>query len=286
MKQLSITECPRDAMQGITEFIPTDVKVNYLNQLLKVGFNVLDFGSFVSPKAIPQLADTAFVIDRLELGHTQTQLLSIVANYRGAEQAAAYQQISYIGFPLSVSETFQQRNTNKSIEQALADVALMQDLCLQKNKKLVVYLSMAFGNPYDDAYSSEMVAELADKLIDWNVAEIALADTIGSSNKESIAELFQVLGNHFPTQDFIAHLHSNPYTAFEKIEAAYEAGCTKFDTAMLGFGGCPMAKDDLTGNLATESLLSFARTQGLATTINPEEFEKSVIAAQSIFITH
>lgn len=286
MKQLSITECPRDAMQGITEFIPTDVKVNYLNQLLKVGFNVLDFGSFVSPKAIPQLADTAFVIDRLELGHTQTQLLSIVANYRGAEQAAAYPQISYIGFPLSVSETFQQRNTNKSIEQALADVAIMQDLCLQKNKKLVVYLSMAFGNPYDDAYSSEMVAELANKLIDWNVAEIALADTIGSSNKESIAELFQVLGKHFPTQDFIAHLHSNPYTAFEKIEAAYEAGCTKFDTALLGFGGCPMAKDDLTGNLATESLLSFARTQGLATTINPEEFEKSVIAAQSIFITH
>lgn len=286
MKQLSITECPRDAMQGITEFIPTDVKVNYLNQLLKVGFNVLDFGSFVSPKAIPQLADTAFVIDRLELGHTQTQLLSIVANYRGAEQAAAYPQISYIGFPLSVSETFQQRNTNKSIEQALADVALMQDLCLQKNKKLVVYLSMAFGNPYDDAYSSEMVAELANKLIDWNVAEIALADTIGSSNKESIAELFQVLGKHFPTQDFIAHIHSNPYTAFEKIEAAYEAGCTKFDTALLGFGGCPMAKDELTGNLATESLLSFARTQGLATTINPEEFEKSVIAAQSIFITH
>lgn len=286
MKQLSITECPRDAMQGITEFIPTDVKVNYLNQLLKVGFNVLDFGSFVSPKAIPQLADTAFVIDRLELGHTQTQLLSIVANYRGAEQAAAYPQISYIGFPLSVSETFQQRNTNKSIEQALADVAIMQDLCLQKNKKLVVYLSMAFGNPYDDAYSSEMVAELANKLIDWNVAEIALADTIGSSNKESIAELFQVLGKHFPTQDFIAHIHSNPYTAFEKIEAAYEAGCTKFDTALLGFGGCPMAKDELTGNLATESLLSFARTQGLATTINPEEFEKSVIAAQSIFITH
>ena len=286
MKQLFITECPRDAMQGISEFIPTDVKVNYLNQLLKVGFDVLDFGSFVSPKAIPQLADTAFVIDRLELGHTQTQLLSIVANYRGAEQAAAYQQISYIGFPLSVSETFQQRNTNKSIEQALADVALMQDLCLQKNKKLVVYLSMAFGNPYDDAYSCEMVAELANKLIDWNVAEIALADTIGSSNKESIAELFQVLGKHFPTQQFIAHLHSNPYTAFEKIEAAYEAGCTKFDTAMLGFGGCPMAKDELTGNLATESLLSFARTQGLATTINPEEFEKSVVAAQSIFITH
>ena len=165
MKQLSITECPRDAMQGITEFIPTDVKVNYLNQLLKVGFDVLDFGSFVSPKAIPQLADTAFVIDRLELGHNQTQLLSIVANYRGAEQAASYKQISYLGFPLSVSETFQQRNTNKSIEQALADVAQMQDLCLQKDKKLVVYLSMAFGNPYDDAYSPEMVAALALSLI-------------------------------------------------------------------------------------------------------------------------
>lgn len=286
MKQLSITECPRDAMQGITDFIPTDVKVNYLNQLLKVGFNVLDFGSFVSPKAIPQLADTPFVIDRLELGHTQTQLLSIVANYRGAEQAAAYNQISYLGFPLSVSETFQQRNTNKSIEQALVDVAQMQDLCLQKDKKLVVYLSMAFGNPYDDAYSPEMVAALADKLIEWNVAEIALADTIGSSNKVSIAQLFHVLRNHFPEQEFIAHLHSNPYTATEKIEAAYEAGCTKFDTALLGFGGCPMAKDELTGNLATETLLNFAQAQGLATTINPEEFEKSVLAAQSIFITH
>jgi len=286
MKQLFITECPRDAMQGITEYIHTDVKVSYINQLLKVGFDVLDFGSFVSPKAIPQLADTAQVLDRLELSNTQTKLLAIVANLRGATQAAAYEQISFLGFPLSVSEEFQQRNTNKSIAQALEEIAQIQELCFQSKKKLVVYLGMAFGNPYGEDYSAEIVAELTQKLVDMDIAEIALADTIGSSNSAVITDVFGVLNREFPNKEFIAHLHSTPTTATEKIKAAWDAGCSRFDTAMLGFGGCPMAKDELTGNLATESLLGFAEIQGIAHQLDMAEFELSRKAAQSVFLAH
>src|SRR5688572_10370464 len=281
---MKIIECPRDAMQGITEFIPTETKVSYLNTLLKVGFDSLDFGSYVSPKAIPQLRDTEEVLAQLDLSNTKTKLLAIIANFRGAEQAASHQEIQYLGFPLSISETFQQRNTNKSITEALEEVARIQELCVKNNKELVTYISMGFGNPYGEAWSTETVGEFVQKLDDLGVKIISLSDTIGVSNPENIAYLFSGLIPAFPRIEFGAHLHTNPNTWREKVEAAYENGCRRFDGAMKGFGGCPMAKDELVGNMATENMVQYFRNIGVDLKLNEAAFAEAYAEAGSVFL--
>ncbi|WP_046242365.1 hydroxymethylglutaryl-CoA lyase [Hymenobacter terrenus] len=255
---MKLIECPRDAMQGLHDFIPTATKTAYLNALLKVSFDTLDFGSFVSPKAIPQLRDTAEVLAGLDLSASTTKLLAIVANRRGAETAAQHAEISYLGFPLSVSATFQRRNTNQTTAEALADVAAMHELCERTGKTLVTYLSMGFGNPYGDAWSPEIVTDFTQQLAALGVRVVALSDTIGASTAATIAPLFSALIPAFPQIEFGAHLHTTPDSWREKVNAAYEAGCRRFDGALGGFGGCPMAADELTGNMATEHLLEYA----------------------------
>ncbi len=257
---LKLIECPRDAMQGLEKFVPTELKIQYINSLLKVGFDTIDFGSFVSPKAVPQMHDTVDLVRKLDIYDSDTALLAIVANLRGAEQAIFFDEIDYVGFPFSVSETFQQRNTNSSIEQSLMRVEEINTLCEQNNRELIVYLSMAFGNPYNDLWSEEIVAHWAAKLGDIGVNTIALADTVGVATPENIKQLFGAIMPEFPYIEFGAHLHSNPKNATEKIKAAYDAGCRRFDSAMMGFGGCPMASDELTGNIATETLLEFVES--------------------------
>jgi hydroxymethylglutaryl-CoA lyase len=283
---MKIIECPRDAMQGIDEFIPTEKKIAYINELLKVGFDTIDFGSFVSPKAIPQLRDTAQVLDGLQLTGSKSKLLAIVANTRGAEEAAKYDAITYLGFPLSISETFQQRNTNKSIVEALNNVAEIQNICIAKNKKQVVYISMGFGNPYNDPYDVEIVGKFVDILVTLGVSIVSLADTIGVSAPDQITYLFSSLAKQFPSVELGAHLHSNPKTAIEKVKAAYEAGCKRFDGAIKGYGGCPMAKDDLVGNLATETILSYLQEQGAVKGIDQDAFMKALAMADDIFPKH
>lgn len=258
---IKIIECPRDAMQGLKDFIPTEVKVAYLNQLLKVGFDTIDFGSFVSPKAIPQMADTAEVLSRLELDQSTSKLLAIVANKRGAEDACQFEEIRYLGYPFSVSETFQVRNTNATIEESLGRVGEIQDLAKKYNKELVVYLSMGFGNPYGDEWNVGIVQRWADKLIEMEVKILQLSDTIGVASPQSIAYLFSNLLPHYQGVEFGAHFHTTPNTWMEKIEAAYNSGCRRFDGALKGFGGCPMAKDDLTGNMPTENLIAYFKNQ-------------------------
>ncbi len=283
---MKLIECPRDAMQGFANSIPTEVKTTYLNKLLKVGFDTLDFGSFVSPKAVPQMADTEAVLKGLDLSQTQTKLLAIVANLRGAQQAAQFDEITYVGFPLSVSETFQQRNTNKSIAEALAEVAQIQNSISAKGKTLVVYLSMAFGNPYDEPYHPEQVSQLALQVTELGVNILAPSDTIGSSTPEIIEPLFRQLLHDFPTIEFGAHLHSTPQSVTDKIAAAYRAGCRRFDGAIRGFGGCPMAKDDLTGNIPTEQLISFLESQNLGLQLNKETFGDAWQYAAHVFDIH
>lgn len=283
---LHLTECPRDAMQGWPTFIPTADKTAYLNALLGVGFDTLDFGSFVSPKAIPQLADTAEVLAGLDLSQTRTRLLAIVANLRGAETAAQHPQIRYIGFPLSVSETFQQRNTNKSIAQALDDVARMQELCARSGQEQVVYLSMGFGNPYGDLWSPEVLGEFTQKLADLQVGIVALSDTIGVSTPATIGPAFRELTAAFPQINFGAHLHTTPDTWREKVQAAYEAGCRRFDGALGGYGGCPMAADQLTGNMPTERLLEFAEAEGIGPQLNEAALGEAMHLNQRIFTAH
>ena len=280
---MKIIECPRDAMQGLHEFIPTESKISYINQLLKVGFDTIDFGSFVSPKAIPQLKDTAEVLRGLDLSNTSSKLLAIVANVRGAEEAVTHKEITYLGFPFSISETFQQRNTNKSITEALNTLNEIQELCVKHSKELVAYISMGFGNPYGDAYDPEIVAQFTDILASLGVKIISLADTIGVSEPISIHSLFTTLKQAHPTIEFGAHLHSNPNTAIEKIEAAYDAGCRRFDGAIKGFGGCPMAKDDLVGNLATETMLSVFKKKEVSLQLDQEAFNKSLLMAGEVF---
>jgi hydroxymethylglutaryl-CoA lyase len=283
---MKIIECPRDAMQGIEEFIPTEKKIRYINQLLKVGFDTIDFGSFVSAKAIPQMRDTAEVLAGLDLTHSSSTLLAIVANTRGAEEACKHQAISYLGFPLSISETFQQRNTNKSITEALETLMEIQQLCSANNKEQVVYISMGFGNPYNDPYDVEVVGKFVDILHTLGVRIISLADTIGVSTPEQITYLFTTLSKQFPSVELGAHLHSNPRSAREKIEAAFKAGCKRFDGAIKGFGGCPMAKDELVGNLATETILSYLQENNGMPGINEQEFAKSLAMADEIFPKH
>lgn len=279
---VKIIECPRDAMQGIKEFIPTDVKVNYINQLLKVGFDTIDFGSFVSPKAIPQMKDTAEVLEQLDLSNTKSKLLAIIANKRGAEDACKHDAISYLGYPFSVSETFQLRNTNATISESLERVDEILELCEKYNKQPVMYLSMAFGNPYGDVWHEEIVAKWSEKLIEKGVKIIALSDTIGSSNPDNIAHLFSTLIPLFPNVEFGAHFHTTPDKWKEKIEAAYNNGCNRFDGAIKGFGGCPMAKDELTGNMPTEQLLSFFGTEKLPF-IDYDAFNEAMKLAATVF---
>ncbi|GAB2871527.1 hydroxymethylglutaryl-CoA lyase [Hymenobacter ruber] len=283
---MKLIECPRDAMQGLPDFIPTAVKTAYLNSLLQVGFDTLDFGSFVSPKAIPQLRDTAEVLAGLDLGTTRTKLLAIVANLRGAEAALQHPEISYLGFPLSVSETFQRRNTNQSPAEALAEVAAMHERCEQHGKTLVTYLSMGFGNPYGDAWNPEIVTDFTAKLAALGIRIVALSDTIGASTAATIEPLFSALIPAFPGIEFGAHLHTTPTSWREKVAAAYAAGCRRFDGAIGGIGGCPMAADELTGNMATENLLAFLAGQGVATGLDTDAFGRAQVLANTVFPSH
>lgn len=278
---MKLIECPRDAMQGINTFIPTEKKVHYINSLLEVGFDTLDFGSFVSPKAIPQLRDTVEVLSQLKV--SDTKLLAIVANTRGAEEASQHDRITYLGFPLSISETFQQRNTNKSIAEALNTLDEIQQICLQSNKVLVTYISMGFGNPYGDLYSVDHVLKMTDVLATMGVAIVSLADTIGVSQPEQIENLYSLAVKNFPSIEFGAHLHSSPQKAWEKIAAAYQAGCQRFDGALKGFGGCPMAEDELVGNLATETILSFLDSKQAAPALNRDAFSEAMKIADDVF---
>lgn len=274
MSELKLIECPRDAMQGIKTFIPTEKKVAYINQLLKVGFDTIDFGSFVSPKAIPQMADTAEVLSQLDLTKTTSKLLAIIANERGATDAVQHDAITYLGYPFSISETFQQRNTNASIEESLGRVEAINNLATKYDKKLVVYISMGFGNPYGDTYNPEIVIKWSERLYkEFGVSILALSDTIGVAQPELISELFSTLIPALPEVEFGAHLHATPSDYREKVAAAYEAGCRRFDGAVKGFGGCPMAKDDLTGNMPTEGMLSWFDEQKIPTGINQEAFD-------------
>ena len=281
METLVLTECPRDAMQGIKEFIPTELKIKYLNALLEVGFDRLDFGSFVSPKAIPQLQDTPKIMEHLI--SSRTKLLAIIANERGAADAVKFNQITFLGYPFSVSETFQQRNTNASIKDSLERVKVLQELCVKNNKSLLVYLSMAFGNPYGDSYSPEIVLNWASELHNLGVKHIALADTIGVAEPESIQNLFKHLIPAYTDVEFIAHLHSTPQSALEKIAAAYDSGCRNFDMAIHGFGGCPMATDSLTGNIATENILEFMLERNISSKFNHSKFANAALIANEVF---
>jgi len=258
MDKIKIIECPRDAMQGLSHFIPTETKVEYIDLLLKCGFDVLDMGSFVSPKAIPQMKDTADVLDRISLIDSSTKLLSIIANKRGAEAAVCYDQITYLGFPFSISETFQQRNTNKSIEESFLLLEDIFSIASARKKEVVLYLSMGFGNPYGDDWSDEILFHWTKRLNDsFGASIIALSDTIGCADSKILPDLYKNLIASFPKVEFGAHLHVNPIYAQELISASFEGGCVRFDTAMKGFGGCPMAKDELTGNLPTEELIDW-----------------------------
>lgn len=280
---IKLIECPRDAMQGRAAFIDTAIKAAYINQLLQVGFDTIDFGSFVSPKAIPQMRDTADVLEQLDLFGTKSKLLAIVANVRGAEDASHFEEIDYLGFPLSISETFQQRNTNKSIDQALEAVEEIQNLCEIKGKTLVTYLSMGFGNPYGDAYSTELVAEFVRNLDQMGIKIISFADTVGIAQPELISELYTVNSRSYPNIEFGMHLHTKPEHLSDKIIAALKAGCFRFDSAVLGFGGCPMAKDDLVGNVATESLIRILEQEGYELDLNRMEFDEAMKLAKVVF---
>jgi hydroxymethylglutaryl-CoA lyase len=258
--QIKLTECPRDAMQGIHQFIPTKIKAEYINLLLQVGFDTIDFGSFVSAKAIPQLADTAEVLKKLDLSSSKSKLLAIVANNRGAEEAVEHPEITYLGYPFSISETFQQRNANSSIENAWQTVENIYNLCNKKDKKLRVYLSMGFGNPYGDEWSVDILLKWANQFVELGINDIYLADTIGIATPRQVTEILKDL-NRFKNIQFGMHLHSTPDTWKEKIVAAYQGGCQYFDSALKGYGGCPVAKDELTGNIATENLIGYLQTQ-------------------------
>lgn len=280
---MKIIECPRDAMQGIKDIIPTEVKSKYINSLLNIGFDTIDFGSFVSPKAIPQMHDTAEVLKQLDLSTTKSKLLAIIANTRGAQDACSFDEIKYLGFPFSISETFQQRNANSSIAESLVRVEEIQNLCVQHKKELVVYISMAFGNPYGDVWNSDIVINWTKKLSDLGVKIIALSDTIGVSNRENISYLFSNIIPEFKNVEIGAHLHSTKEKAQEKIDAAYKSGCQRFDVAIHGFGGCPMAKDDLTGNLATEDLEQYFNLHKIDLNLNTDLLYKAYTGSWDVF---
>ncbi|MDG2172734.1 MAG: hydroxymethylglutaryl-CoA lyase [Flavobacteriaceae bacterium] len=282
MSTIKIIECPRDAMQSIKEFIPTDYKLKYLQSLVDVGFDTIDIGSFVSSKVIPQLSDSAEVIDRINLTNN-TKLLVIIANKRGALEACTHAKISYLGYPFSISENFQMRNTNKTIKESEKVLMDIQEVCLSHNKELVVYLSMGFGNPYGDPWSFEIVDKWISKLVDRGVKIISLSDTIGSADANSIGQLFQNISKKYKDIEFGLHLHTNPRSWYNKVEAAYEAGCRRFDGAIKGFGGCPMASDKLVGNMPTEKLISFITERNIASSVNLLRFESAFNNSLEIF---
>jgi hydroxymethylglutaryl-CoA lyase len=281
---MKFIECPRDAMQGITEFIPTELKVNYINQLLKVGFDTIDVGSFVSKKMIPQLADTADVLKSIDISSSKSKLLVIVGNERGAEEAVAFDEVTYIGFPFSISQTFQEKNINSSIDDSLRRLGNIQNLAMKNNKKLVTYFSMAFGNPYGDEWSVYIVAHWVEKL--WNefgINILSLSDTVGSSEPKIIEWLFSKLIKEFPAVEIGAHLHTHDFNWKEKLEAAYRAGCLRYDGALLGYGGCPMAKDDLVGNMPTEKMLNHFKSFNPSSNIDYQALDNVYDLASKFF---
>ena len=283
MQDVKLIECPRDAMQGIKDWIPTHKKVEYIQSLLGCGFDTIDFGSFVSPKAIPQMVDTTKVLSGLDMSSTQTKLLAIVANVRGAQAAVAHPEIAYLGYPFSISENFQMRNTHKTIAQSIATLSEILALAAASNKQVVTYLSMGFGNPYGDPWNVDIVGQWAQKLSQMGVTILSLSDTVGTSTPESISYLFSNLIPTYPNIEFGAHLHTTPSAWHEKVDAAYKAGCRRFDGAIQGFGGCPMAKDELTGNMPTEKMLSYFTSQKAKTNIRTMSFESAHNKASDIF---
>ncbi|TDS66186.1 hydroxymethylglutaryl-CoA lyase [Myroides indicus] len=280
---VKIIECPRDAMQGIKMFIPTEKKIQYIQSLLRVGFDTIDFGSFVSPKAIPQMQDTAEVLHQLDLSSTHSKLLAIIANTRGAEQAAEHREIQYLGFPFSISENFQMRNTHKTIAESIITLEEILNIAIKSGKEVVAYLSMGFGNPYGDPWDVDIVGSWTEKLSKMGVKILSLSDTIGSSTPEVIDYLFSNLIPAYPNMEFGAHLHTTPDSWHEKVDAAYKAGCLRFDGAIKGYGGCPMAKDDLTGNMPTEKMLSYFTANKVSTNLSGMSFESAYNEALKIF---
>ena len=281
--KLTLVECPRDAMQGWPYFIPTPQKITYLNALLKVGFDTLDFGSFVSPKAIPQMADTKEVLLKLDLADTQTKLLAIVANTRGAEEAVIYDSINYLGFPFSISPTFQLRNTNSSMEESVQRVEAIQELCIKNNKQLVLYLSMGFGNPYGDAYNAEILLHWADEMAKKEIKILSLADTVGLATTEQVSFALQTLIPQYPDITIGVHLHSTAAQWQTKLDAALQAGCTRFDGALKGIGGCPMAQDELVGNMDSALMIPYFQQKGLLKGLNENALQQSLRIANEIF---
>jgi hydroxymethylglutaryl-CoA lyase len=283
MEKIKIIECPRDAMQGIKAFIPTERKINFIQSILRVGYDTIDFGSFVSPKAIPQMQDTAEVLAGLDLSTTQSKLLAIIANTQGAQLASQHKEIHYLGYPFSISENFQMRNTHKTIAESLVTLDEILNIADASNKEVVAYLSMGFGNPYGDPWNVDIVGEWTEKLASMGVKILSLSDTVGSSTPDVIDYLFSNLIPKYPDIEFGAHLHTTPDKWFEKIDAAYKAGCKRFDGAIQGFGGCPMATDDLTGNMPTERMLSYFTAAKADTNMNPMSFESAYNEASKIF---
>lgn len=282
--KLTLVECPRDAMQGWKHFIPTEQKVGYLNALLKVGFDILDCGSFVSPKAIPQMADTKDVLPQLQLDGVSTKLLTIIANTRGAEDAVQFDQVSYLGFPFSISETFQLRNTNKTIAESLKQVEEIQNLCVQRGKELVVYISMGFGNPYGDEYNADVAIKWVGELVKRGIRIISMADTVGVAKPDNIEYIFSSLVPEFKDVTIGAHFHSTIDKWEEKIATAYNNGCRSFDSAMKGIGGCPMAEDELVGNIATENVVDWAERQQIPLQLDKDAFKAAWLKAAEIFV--
>lgn len=282
--EVKLVECPRDAMQGWAHFIPTDRKIAYINELLKVGFDTIDFGSFVSPKAIPQMADTHEVIQKLDTTASKTKLLAIVANERGAQDAVLYDAISYLGFPFSVSETFQRRNTNSSLEESFNRVEEIQNLCIKNKKELVVYISMGFGNPYGDAYNEEIVFEWVDKMVALDIKIISLADTVGLATPQQVSSVTKYLVDALPQTEIGVHLHSTASNWQAKTDAALQAGCLRFDGALKGIGGCPMAGDDLVGNMDTELMIPYLKELNLLNNLDEEALKRCSKMASEIFI--
>ena len=283
-EKIKLIECPRDAMQGWQHFIATEKKIEYINSLLKIGFDTIDFGSFVSPKAIPQMADTKDVIRNLELGNAKTKLLAIIANERGAEDAVQYDEITYLGFPFSISQTFQQKNTNSTIEESLKRVEKISALCDKHKKQLVIYLSMAFGNPYNDEYNADILLHWADEMVNRNISIISLADTVGVATAEQISFACNTLIPKYKNVEFGVHLHSSLKNRKEKLEAALHAGCLRFDGALKGIGGCPMAQDELVGNMDTVFMMNYFKQQNLLNDINEDALQHSLQIASEIFV--
>ena len=286
MSQVKLIECPRDAMQGIKAFIPTELKVKYIQSLLGCGFDTIDFGSFVSPKAIPQMVDTAEVLSQLDLTKTNSKLLAIVANVRGAMDATEQEEINYLGYPFSISENFQMRNTHKTIEESVQTLKSILEIANSSNKEVVTYISMGFGNPYGDPWNVEIVGEWTERLAEMGAKILSLSDTVGTSNPETIDYLFSNLIPKYPEIEFGAHLHTTPTKWHEKVDAAYKAGCRRFDGAIQGFGGCPMAKDELTGNMPTEQMLSYFTSEKVEANVNAMVFEAAYNKATELFSSY